>query len=247
MPDAGTMTVALTRGAEDCAAWAARLAECGARAFALPCIATQRIDDKATREALAAAVARADWLVFTSRRGVEAFAALNGTTLPATLPIAAVGRATGNAARETLGRIDLIGKAGTAAGLGPELGARLQRARPATVLLALAANAGRELEEALTAQGTKTLRVDVYRTVPAPPQRPRQKLSTLAADAVVFASPTAVTGFCNRVEPDVPARYFSIGPSTSRAVRAAGLEVAGEAREPSLDGLLEIMQCQTRP
>lgn len=247
MPEAKGMTVAVTRSAEDCAAWAAQLAARGARALELPCIEAELIDDPATRTRLTAALAGADWLVFTSRRGVESFARLHDRALRETVRIAAVGPATGQAAKTALGRVDLVGRGGTAAALGGELGATLDPARPSNIALALAANAGGVLETAFRARGARCVRIDVYRTVPVPAGLPKRKLSTLGADAVMFASPTAVAGFMNQVELDAPAQYFSIGPSTSRALRAAGLPVAGEAREPSLDALLEIMRCQTRP
>jgi uroporphyrinogen-III synthase len=244
MLDAKDMTVAVTRSAEDSAAWAARLAACGARALELPCIASELSDEAELGARLATATANADWLVLTSRRGVDAFAALHGAALPEALRVAAVGRATGEAARTALGRVDLIGH-GTAAALGDELGAALDPSRPARVVLALAANAGDVLEHGLTSRGAVCFRFDVYRTLPAPAETPKRKLSGLGADAVIFASPSAVTGFLNRIELDAPVRYYSIGPSTSRAIRAAGLAVAGEAHEPNLEGILEIMRCQT--
>jgi uroporphyrinogen-III synthase len=63
MLNAGNLTVAVTRSAEDCAAWAARLAACGTRALELPCISAEPIDDADLRARLAAAAADADWLV----------------------------------------------------------------------------------------------------------------------------------------------------------------------------------------
>jgi uroporphyrinogen-III synthase len=35
---------------------------------------------------------------------------------------------------------------------------------------------------------------------------------------------------------------YTIGPSTTAAAREAGLAVTAEAREPSLEGLVEAMQ-----
>ena len=115
----------------------------------------------------------------------------------------------------------------------------------ARVLLALAENAGDTLERALTVAGARCTRFDVYRTIPAPKAAERRAMSTLGADNVIFASPTAVHGFVQQVAVDVPIKVFSIGPSTSAAVRAAGLHVTAEAREPNLDGILECMQWQT--
>jgi uroporphyrinogen-III synthase len=81
----------------------------------------------------------------------------------------------------------------------------------------------------------------VYRTVPAAPTAKRP-LSSLHVDNVVLASPSAVTGFMHQIELDAPVNVYTIGPSTTAAARSAGLVVTAEAREPSLDGILEAMQ-----
>jgi uroporphyrinogen-III synthase len=112
------------------------------------------------------------------------------------------------------------------------------------ILLALAENAGTVLEDALRTAGARCTRCDVYRTVPAPAAPRRQALSTLGADNIVLASPSAVAGFVHQVDVDTPAAIYTIGPSTTAAARAHGLAVTAEAREPSLEGVVEIMQWQ---
>jgi uroporphyrinogen-III synthase len=240
--------IVLTRSAEDCAPWAERLKALDAEPIVFPCIESESIDTAELRTMLAAGMQDAEWLVFTSRRGVDAFVDLYGAPLPAGLRVAAVGANTALAARDKLGRADFTGS-GTGAQLGEELGAQLSRelhhGATATAVLALAENAARVLQDKLEAAGAICARFDVYRTVPAPPAAPKQALSALRGDAIWLASPTAVTGLLNRLELDVEARYFTIGPTTSAAVRAAGLPLAAQAREPSLNGFLEAMQCQT--
>jgi uroporphyrinogen-III synthase len=231
----------LTRSAEDCAEWAARLAQHGVESVSLPCIDAAAIDTPQVRAALAAALPTSDWLVFTSRRGVEAFTALAPPPPQQRCRIAVVGAATGEAAKAALGRVDVVG-GGTAAALAAALldGGNLER--HARVLLVLAENAPDTLARALSAAGADCTRVDVYRTVPAAPAAPRRALSALGVDNVVLASPSAVTGFVHQVDVDVPARVYTIGPSTTAAARRAGLGVTAEAREPSFEGILEAMQ-----
>ena len=233
--------VLLTRSEEDCAEWAAAFERHGVGTTALPCIRCEPISAPATRAALAAAVPKADWLVLTSRRGVAAFAALDPPALPARCGVAVVGITTAEAAKAELGRVDLVG-GGTAAALAATLVDVGDLGRRRRVLLALAENAGTALEDALTAAGARCTRLDVYRTIPAPPAEPRRPLSALRVDNVVLASPSAVTGFVHQVEVDVPVAIYSIGPSTTAAARSAGLTVTAEAREPSLEGILEAMQ-----
>ena len=74
--------VLLTRSEEDCAAWAAEFERRGARAVLLPCIHTEALDSPELRRSLEEALATADWLAFTSRRGVEAYAGLRAGTTP---------------------------------------------------------------------------------------------------------------------------------------------------------------------
>lgn len=241
--------VLLTREREDCAAWAAELESLGAVPVLFPCIECREIDTPELRERLAAELPCARWLAFTSRRGVAAFVRLRGragaqsspSSSPSPVRIAVVGPATARAA-QALGRADLDGgPGGTAASLGEALAPLL--APRDRVLIAVAENAGRTLEAAIASAGGECTRLDVYRTVPSPPGAPRAASSALGADNVFLASPSAITGFVNRVRLDTTPGIFTIGPSTTAAARAAGLEVTGEAARPGLAGLVEAMRC----
>jgi uroporphyrinogen-III synthase len=234
--------ILLTRTAEDCAAWAEELAALGAEPVIFPCIECRTIDTAQTRARIAAALPASDWLVVTSRRGVAALLALNAEPLTAALKIAAVGPATAQYAREALGReVDLVSEDGTAASLAAAL--RRHSHAATRLLLVVAENAGDAIERALAPTGAECVRVDAYRTLPAAPGDAPQALSTLGVDNVFLASPSAVAGFMQRVEIDADARIISIGPATSAAVRRHGLEVTSEAREPTLGGLVEALQC----
>ena len=241
----GTMQrkILLTRAEEDCAAWAAELEALGLAPVIFPCIECRDLDTPGLRARLAAELSRARWLAFTSRRGVAAFARLHGggRREGRDWKVAAVGPATAEAAEAAIGRADVVGTGGTAASLADALAHRLEPGD--RVLAAVAENAGHTLEEALADAGGACARVEVYRTSPAPPRSSRRALSTLRADAVFLASPSAVTGFVNRVHLDTALDIFTIGPSTTEAARAAGLDVTGEAPRPGLHGLLEAMRC----
>jgi uroporphyrinogen-III synthase len=228
----------LTRSAEDSREWADAVTAEGARPIVFPCIRTEPIDDPALTARLATAIARADWLIFTSRRGVAAIADRIGAELPRRVRIAAVGDTTAECLTERFGRVDHIGP-GRAAGLGHELAAELGLRRGARCVLALAENAGRALEKTLAAAGATVERFDVYRTVPMGPLKPKRRLSTLGCDTVIFASPSAVTGFDNQVNVDTARLLVTIGPSTSAAVRERHWNVTAEAGEPSLSGIIE--------
>ncbi len=276
--------VLITRAAEDCAAWASRLADAGAFPLMLPCIECHPIRDPGVETRLAAALPTADWLVLTSRRGAEALDQLivridwtpTDEATMADIRIATVGPATAAAAASLPGQVELVAPGGTAKSLAETLAARLRARttdsrrhvmrdsprqgnrpaprsprwsnatggspRAAKCLIAVAENAGNIVEETLEQAGGGCLRLNVYRTTPAAPGAAKQALSELGADKILLASPSAVTGLVNRLELDAAVEILSIGPSTTRAARAAGLTVTAEAARPSLEGLMEAMQ-----
>ena len=268
-PDSATplagRRILLTRDEEDSVAWAAEIEDLGAVPLVFPCIVCRDIDTPELRTRLAAELPRARWLAFTSRRGAASFARLRGgrargpapggapnaapgaappDALPDGVRIAAVGPATARAAAAALGRVDLAGgPSGTARSLAEALVPRLGTGD--RVLLAVAENAGPAFEETVRAAGRACHRLDVYRTLPVPERTPKRAVSTLGADDVLLASPSAVAGFVNQVRLDRAPGIFTIGPSTTEAARAAGLDVTGEASRPGLRGLLEAMRCAT--
>ena len=241
--------ILLTRSEEDAAEWAQALEDLGVAAVTLPCIDAEPLGDAALGHALRGAANEADWLVFTSRRGVEAFIRLAGPDAGRDARIAAVGPATAEAAVRSLGRVDLVGERGTAESLAEAMIRELVPGRgtstaagddtPPTIVLALAENARDVLERELRAAGAACRRFDVYRTIPSAPRAPKLALSGLGVRAVWLASPSAVEGFVNQVDIDADVPLVAIGPSTADAIRARGLAPAAEARTPSFEGLLE--------
>jgi uroporphyrinogen-III synthase len=153
-----------------------------------------------------------DWVVVTSPNGArELRRRMTGTPVR----VAAIGSATA----EAFGGADLVPAESTQEGLLAEL------PRPAgRVLLAAAEGARRLLVEELGADF-----VPLYRT------RELEPASFPAADLVVLASASAARAY-GRLGSDVPA--VSIGPQTTEAARAAGVEVVREARTHDVAGLL---------
>ena len=153
-----------------------------------------------------------DWLVLTSPNGArELRRRMRGT--PGR--VAAIGAATA----EAFGGADLVARVSTQEGLLAEL------PRPAgRVLFAGAAGARPLLAQELAADV-----VALYRTVELRPEHVPE------ADVVVLTSASAARAYA-RTGATMPA--VSIGPETTRAARAAGIEVAAEAETHDLDGLV---------
>jgi len=166
-------------------------------------------------------VAGYDWVVVTSPNGARELLRRARGSLPR---LAAIGPATARA----LGGADLIASVATQEGLLAEF------PRPAgRVLFAAAEGARTLLPEALGADV-----VALYRT------RELRPVSLPAADLYVLASASAARVLAS-LGPGLA--VVSIGPETSRAARAAGLDVVVEAREHSLEGLVAAVACAASP
>jgi uroporphyrinogen III methyltransferase / synthase len=153
-----------------------------------------------------------DWVVVTSPTGArELRRRMRGTPKR----VAAVGRATADA----FGGADLVPRVSTQEGLLAEL------PRPAgRVLFAGAEAARRLLVDELGAEF-----MPLYRTIELEPEEPPD------GDLVVLASASAARAY-GRTGARIPA--ISIGPQTTAAARAAGVEVVAEAETHDLDGLV---------
>jgi uroporphyrinogen-III synthase len=157
-----------------------------------------------------------DWVIVTSVNGArELRRRMTGTPRR----VAAIGQATADA----FGGADLVPAVSTQEGLLAEL------PRPAgRVLFAGAEGARRLLIDELGAEA-----VPLYRTRELTPAEPPD------GDLVVLASASAARAFA-RLGAPIPA--VSIGPQTTAAARAAGIEVVREAETHDVAGLLAAVR-----
>jgi uroporphyrinogen-III synthase len=214
----------------------------GARVLVWPTLglAPSREPDR-LRAAVRAAEAF-DWVVFTSPRGVEAFAE-QSVAAPRRVRIAAVGPSTARAVHAVGWSVDVVGSGGA-----EELAARLTRSSDlegASVLFPAASAARPTLEKALRAAGATVERVEAYHTRRTPPDT-ASVLRDLSAgvDVVAFASPSAVRSLSRSLRDDWPdalsrCAVVAIGPTTSAAAVAEGLTAVSTAPETTLSGLID--------
>jgi uroporphyrinogen III methyltransferase / synthase len=161
-----------------------------------------------------------EWLVLTSRTGVEAlFDRLEGP-LPR---VAVVGPGTADALRKRGVEPALVARRSTQEGLAAEL------PRPAGRVLFAGAEGARDV----LARELDADFVALYRTVETRPERFPE------ADLVVLASASAVRSFA-RLGRDLPC--VSIGPVTSEEARRQGLSVVAEAPSHDRDGLVRAVK-----
>ena len=213
------MRVVLTGTERLSAPLAADLAALGLEVVTCPLVAVEALDGPPLR------ADRYDWLLLTSRNGVDAlFPRLEGT-LPR---VAVVGRGTAEALREHGVEPVLVAAVSTQEGLAAEL------PRPAgRVLFAGAEDARDVLVRELGADF-----VALYRTVELQPE------SFPEADLAVLASASAARSLASLGA--APA-CVSIGPVTTAAARARGLQVVAEAATHDREGLVEAVKLVAFP
>ena len=208
------MRVALTQRRAGAERVAARLREEGFDAAVCPLIRVEAVGEDPI------ALDGYDWLVLTSRTGVELLFERAAGAVP---PVAVIGPGTAEALRERGVEPTVVARRSTQEGLVAEL------PRPAgRVLFAGAEGARDTIVRELDADF-----VPLYRTIEESPK------DFPAVDLVVLASASAARSFA-RVGSAIPC--VSIGPVTSREARKLGLDVVVEAERHDADGLVEAVK-----
>ncbi len=226
--------VVVTRAADQSESLARKLREAGAEPLFVPLIEIAEPADGGA--ALASALSRLDdhdWLIVTSPNGASRVAAAVGAEADgASIKIAVVGSATEAALKRPA---DLVPGRQSVRGLLAEFPAGSGRA-----LVAQAEQAGPELVDGLRAKGWTVTAVTAYRTVAVHPSA-GVLLAVLAADAVLFASGSAVLAWVAGFGLQTPAVCIAIGPSTAAVAGKIGLKIDAVAADHSLDGMVSAL------
>ncbi|HLA24584.1 MAG TPA: uroporphyrinogen-III synthase [bacterium] len=188
-----------------------------------------------------------DWVLFTSRSGVEAFfgRAGLGFAWPGTLRWAAIGSGTADALHER-GISDVWIPSRF---LGEAIAREMPAARGDRVLRVRAEQASEVPTEELRARGVGVNDVIGYRTHAAPAASRAQLVRAFAegVEGVIFTSASTVRGFLDLVDAtglrlEVGSiRLVAIGPVTADALRAEGLTPHAVAAEHSVRGIVEVL------
>jgi uroporphyrinogen-III synthase len=185
----------------------------------LPCIRVEAGADAVIDE-LRVAAGAADWILLTSARAIGAV--WPSGSMPAT-PVAAVGEATARAALEAGASVALVGRVG-ASDLADRIGPGTGR-----IVVPHAAGTDPGVLTRLAAEGWDVVEGIAYRTEPvAPADDP--------VDAVAFASPSAVEGWCSARTLDGLV-VGAIGPTTAAALAERGRPPDVVAERPAHSSL----------
>jgi uroporphyrinogen III methyltransferase/synthase len=210
----------VTRAREQAGPLVGRLEALGLEVVECPLIEIEPLEESHTVD-----TSGYDWVVVTSPNGADLFARRRRGDHAR---IAAVGPGTAETLKQLGIEPDLVPRVSTQEGLADEL------PRPAGRVLFVGAEGSRRvLIDALDADF-----LPLYRTKLLTPPAP-------SGDLVVLASGSAARSFAALGAP-LPA--VSIGPQTTRAARAVGLEVVAEAATHDLDGLVDAVAqaCSSR-
>ncbi len=231
------VTVAVTRARAQASALAGRLRALGAAVVEAPAIRIVPLDGAVPD------LSRYDLVCLTSPNGVRllferlASAGMDTRAL-AGARVAAIGPGTATALRTHGIRADVVPKRFVAEGLVEALvDVPVKRA-----LLARAGEARDVLPDALRARGAEVDVVALYETV-AEPLGEAELEAVGRADYVTFTSSSTVRFFFERAGGALQAspRLVSIGPVTSDALRARGLEPDVEASRHDIEGLVQAL------
>ena len=258
-------SVVVTRAAEQARELIARLESFGAEVLLLPTVSFADPEDTVILDATLRSLERIDWILFTSENAVKYFARrarslgivlgeLRGGT-----KVGAVGPTTAAAAAAEGLAVDYVAKRHNAEALAQELRGELAGKR---VLLPHSDLAKDDLARLLGEYAGQVIEVVAYRTVApgsetaVPTGRIRgtedsvdpaaaalRRIRSGDVDVISFASPSAFRNFAELVGADVmralseSAKFAAIGPTTARAIREDGWNVAIESSESTSDGL----------
>lgn len=243
-------TVVVTRARAQASDLRGALELMGARVIELPVIRIEPITGSPELDAALGDLAAYDVIVVTSANGVDQLAArmaergLDARSLRPDQTVVAIGPATAAALAAHGVRADLVPDRFVGEAVLEALAATPVEGR--RVLIARARDARPVVADGLRDRGAQVDDVAVYETVA---ERPADDViaDALAADIITFTSSSTVTntlallGDAQRAQLVAGPLVASIGPVTSDTARAAGLEVATEADEHDIPGLMRAV------
>lgn len=239
----------LTRSAEQTVEITKKLEKFGAKVFKLPTI---RIVPPKSYHDLDKAISEIEnyqWIIFTSQNGVDYFFQRyrkKGKSFEVLkkIKIGAIGPATEKKIKNYHLRIVFEPKIYTSEGIIRDLKKKKFQIEGTRILLPRADIAPQWLPQELTKLGAEVTQVIAYRTMREKkvPARIKKMLRTGEIDLVIFTSSSTVKNFLSLVGKNnlsQKVKFASIGPVTTKTAQELGLKINLQAKEPTLDGLVE--------
>lgn len=232
-PDVNGRRVVVTRPQGQAAELVEALREAGADPVELPMI-TVTTRERGVEELRASLgdVDEIDWLVVTSPNGARVVRTLHEDGVP--LPSVA---ALGDATAATLGHdVEFVASRAIGSVLVDEFPSGTGR-----VVLVQGSLAEDTVARGLEDKGWRVTRHDVYETNDAVLDED-DGTRVAGADAVVFASGSAVRNWVRHFGASFDGAVVAIGPVTQRVAQDAGMNVAAVADEPTPAGIVKALE-----
>ena len=246
--------VVVTRARAQAGDLSRELESLGAEVVEFPTIEIRSPEDFAPLDEAIRELDGYDWLVFTSVNGVQAFVerlarhGLDLRAVPRGARIAAIGPATAESLRKTGLNVDVVPREYRAEALLEEVGGESLEGKR---MLIPRAKAAREvLPEKLREAGAEVDVPPAYESVPSDEgaEELAARLEAGEVDCVTFTASSTVENFVRAFGEERArellegARAACIGPITAETARGYGLEVAVEAEEYTIPGLIEAVR-----
>jgi uroporphyrinogen III methyltransferase/synthase len=246
--------IVVTRTREQASQLSHDLQELGAEVLEIPTIRIEAPENKSDLMDSLVGLGEFDWIVFTSPNGVSTFfeyffKGFEDIRALGNLRIGAVGPATAAKLKELHLRVDAMPEEYVAAKVAKAI-ASFESLENLRILLMRAEVSNAELPKELETLGAIVDDVACYRTVPetADVNGSAERFLASGADWITFTSSSTVENFHKRFDlakikkqfPDV--RLASIGPETTKTLRALGFEPDIEAREHNVSGLIKALK-----
>ena len=243
--------ILVTRASEKAAALAEQLEALGASVEQLPAIELAPVKANGTFRDAVKAIPGADWVFFTSPEGIGWFSKMlkpyrKDLRVLSGCHLGAIGPKTAGALEERGLHVDFVPRRFSQEGMIDALPRRLLAGARGFIF---SAQESRDvLEAGLRRRGMRVTRVPIYRTaipaalrdhVAAMFREPFDYVTVTSASCVEHLTQALRAAGLGRLVPRQ--RFVSIGPVTSAAVRMLGGRVIVEARQSTIEGLIEAL------
>ena len=231
------------------------LSELGAEVLEVPTIRIEPLRDAAPLRSAIESLSRFDWVVFTSAEGVSGFFEVlssmeRDARALAGIRICVIGPGTGRRLQDFGIRPDLMPERFTSDSIAEAL--PLQESLQGKRILCPRADIAPErLVESLSEKGAEVVAVPAYHVVSQDfdVQAVQEEISARGLHWITFTSPSTAESFLRQIPcsflKDHMVKIASIGPVTSRALKALGLEPDLEADPHTMEGMVAgILQAE---
>jgi uroporphyrinogen III methyltransferase/synthase len=241
--------VVLTRDEDGNRLWKTQLTKRHITVYELTCIETAALADSPRAQQVLQNLSDVNWLIFTSAQGVNYFAGLLESSVIdrrtlAKLKIAAVGRTTSDA---VTARGLVVSFTPTRAD-ARSLASQLPHVKNHPVLIIGSTLHDPKTSDILASRGAHVETLAVYETrlVTSPVPEFEMLLSSSRIAQVIFASPSAVTAYCERLSPEALSRALTvpaiaIGPTTTSSLKSQGFAHIATAPSPSVVEIVKLI------